>query len=522
MSFREITMIDVKEVLRRWQAGQGVRQIAREAGTDRKTVRRYIDAAEGAGLERASNLGDGDIHEVLQRVQSRPLPTPSMVRKTLETVRPRVEAYLAQERPLRLVRIHELLMREGHNFSYTALRRYAHAELGWRERPLTVRVDDPPPGQEAQIDFGHMGYLVDAEGKRRKLWALLVTLSCSRYQFVWPTLTQTVTDVIAGLEAAWRFFGGVPHRVVPDNASSMVIRAHAQAPVIHKSFLEYAQSRGFFVDPARVRQPQDKPRVENQVAYVRERCFDGERLVDVEAARRHAETWCRDVAGARVHGTTRQVPREAYESLERGHMLALPSEPFDVPAWTKAKVHPDHHVQVGRALYSVPTAHVGKTLDVRVDSSTVRLYASSELVKLHRRVAPGKRSTDPSDYPSHKAAYALRSVDGVKTRARAHGEHVGIYAERLLSGPLPWTKMRQAYGLLRLCERYGNDRVETLCARALAFEVVDVPRIERMLKTAARVETEATTQGKLVSLPGRFARDASTFSTTSKPAGGES
>ena len=134
MSFRELTMTDVKEVLRRWTAGQSVRQMARESGVDRKTVRRYIEAAKSVGLTLASPLDDGALEEIVRRVQSRPVPAPSSVRKTIETLRPRIDKWLQQEpRPLRLSRIHELLMREGYTFSYTALRRYAHRELGWRE-----------------------------------------------------------------------------------------------------------------------------------------------------------------------------------------------------------------------------------------------------------------------------------------------------------------------------------------------------------------------------------------------------
>jgi hypothetical protein len=195
-------------------------------------------------------------------------------------------------------------------------------------------------------------------------------------------------------------------------------------------------------------------------------------------------------------------------------MTALREGTFDVPTWTKAKVHPDHHVQVARSLYSLPTRFIGKTVEVRVDRSSVRLYLGGEMLKLHARVAPGKRSTDPNDYPVGKAEYALRSVDKLKERAREHGEHIGAFAERLLGGPLPWGRMRQGYGLLRLCDRYGAARVDALCARALAFDVVDVSRVERMLKTAQRVEDDATTSGKVVRLPeGRFARDVSSFAT---------
>ena len=74
---------------------------------------------------------------------------------------------------------------------------------------------------------------------------------------------------------------------------------------------------------------------------------------------------------------------------------------------------------------------------------------------------------------------------------------------------MPWIKLRQAYGLLRLCDRYGQDRVNALCARALAFDVIDVPRIERMLKDARRTEDAAVATGRVIALPARFARDAS-------------
>src|SRR4051794_19226873 len=77
MSYRELTMIDVKELLRRWAAQQGVRRIARETCTDRKTVGRYVDAAVKVGLPRDRELDETEIHQVAQRVQARPLPDAS-------------------------------------------------------------------------------------------------------------------------------------------------------------------------------------------------------------------------------------------------------------------------------------------------------------------------------------------------------------------------------------------------------------------------------------------------------------
>jgi len=520
MAFREMNMIDVREVLRRWQAGQSARQIDKSKVADRKTVKRYIDVAVECGVERTDVLTDEIVAMIAQKVQERPAIEPSDEWKELERERKRIEGWLNQEEPLVLTRVHELLERDcGVKASYRTLVRFAHRELDWRERAPTVRVNDSAPGDEAQVDFGRMGYVRDSEGKRRWLWALIVTLTFSRYMFVWPTYVQTIVALCGALDAAWKFFGGVVRWIIPDNMAAAVMRAHPTEPQLNPSFAEYAQARGFFVDLARARHPKDKPRVENQVPYVRERWFAGETFSsELGEIRAHAEIWCHDVAGVRVHGTTRKVPRELYEREERARMLPPPEAPFDVPTWTKAKIHPDHHAQVSRGLYSLPTRYIGHELKVRVDSVSVRFYVGTEVVKTHARVPPGGRSTDENDYPSEKVSYAFRSVDRLKAQAKERGEQVGAYAERLLSGPLPWTKMRQAYGLLRLCDKFGAARVNSACASALAFDVVDVPRIERMLKAAHKLEEGAATTGKVTRLPqGRFARDSTSFATMAQP-----
>lgn len=247
---------------------------------------------------------------------------------------------------------------------------------------------------------------------------------------------------------------------------------------------------------------------------MRERWFDGETFVGgLAEIRAHAANWCREIAGTRTHGTTCRIPREHYEAEEKVHMKPAPTSAFDVPRWTEAKVHADHHIQVKHALYSIPTAYLHQRVDVRVDSLTVKVWFKAELIKVHPRKPPGGRSTDPSDYPKGKADYAMRSVDGVRQRASGQGKHVGELAERLLGGPLPWTRMRQAYALLRLCERYGAARVDAICARALAFDVLDVNRIERMLKTARTLEEAKASAGKVLPMPSRFARDPGAFAT---------
>lgn len=525
MSYRELMMIDVKELLRRWSAGQSSRQIARETGTDRATVKRYVGAAQQLRIERGHAFTDDEVHEVAQCVRARPVRDASAEWEGVAKHRGLIEEWLSRKRPLRLTKIMTLLRRDhGVEASYATLRRYAMQELSWGQKETTILLDDPPAGQEAQVDFGKMGRIVDSEtGRQRALWALIVTLTFSRYQFVWPSFTQTTEAICEGLERAWRFFGAMIRVLLPDNTKAMINVADPLAPTLVAAFLDYVQARQLFVDPARVRAPKDKARVENQVPYVRENWFDGETFTGLDDARRHAEHWCRDVAGTRLHGTTRRVPREVFESVEKAAMLPPPSEPFDVPQWfDDVTVHPDHHIQVARALYSVPTMYIRKHVRVRADKALVRVYFGTECIKVHQRQPPGGRSTDVNDYPAGKSAYALRSVDALLYRAKEKGANIGTFAERLLGGPLPWARMRQAYALLRLCDKYGQGRVEAVCQSALAFDVVDVTRIKRMLDASvkpARAEgIKRAPGGKLVQLTlPRFARSDEHFKTIADP-----
>lgn len=508
-------MFTIRDLLRRRQTGQGLRSIAEATGLDRKTVRRYVEAAEARGFDVAHALDDDFIRAVMGDVQDRPAPAPTAVREALDAKRAEIEAWLSSTEPLRLTRVHELLTRDGVDVGYTSLRRYAHDVLGWREPTPTVRVDDPPYGDEVQIDFALMGRIPDGHGGDQKLHVLLVTFTASRHLFIWPCFTQTTTDVIDGLEAAWRFFGGVPRRVVLDNATSMIVHAHDTDPVKNRTFAEYADARVLFVDPARVRAPQDKARVENQVAYVRERWFAGETFTPfIERTREHAARWCREVAGARIHGTTRTRPIEDFEAHERPRLQAAPTDVYDVPLWRLATVHPDHHIQVERALYSLPTKYIGSKVLARADRRSVRISIGDTVIKVHPRMPPGKRSTDPADYPDNARDPAFRSIDRLLARARSKSGSIAQFAERLLAGPHAWTRMRQGYGLLRLCDKYGDARVEAMCQRALAFDVLDVSRVERLLKDARHAEEQAQAAAQLTPLPpGRFARDASQFAT---------
>src|SRR5437762_2770375 len=411
MAFREVRVFEVREVLRLWLGNEGYRSIERLSEVDRKTARRYVEAAVAVGLAREggeNQLTDVLIGQVVEAVRPHRSDGHGGAWRELASHHDQVKAWV--DDGLSAVKIHEFLGRRGIGVPLRTVQRYV-AEVCGRTKGQgpTVRVIDGEPGDELQVDFGRLGLLFDAETERnRVVWALLFTACYSRHQFLWLTFGQTTEVVIEGFEAAWVFFGGVFRTVVPDNMAAIVDGADAIEPRLNQAFVEYAQARGFHVDPTRVRHPKDKPRVE------------------------------------------RAVP------------------------------------------------------------SLVRLFHEGQLVKVHPRVAPGKRSTDPADLPSHKTAYAMRDLNLLQRMAAGHGEAIGVYAAALLDGPLPWTKMRQVYALLGLVKKWGPGRVEAACASALDHEVINVGLIGRMLERGTET-TPAQPSLPGTVIPARFARDPGHF-----------
>ncbi len=515
MAFREVSVVQIREALRRWLRGEGERPIAHGVGVDRKTARRYIAAAVELGIDRSGGeeqLTDELIGQVVERVRPHRTDGHGEAWRTLLAEEAQIKTWVKED--LTVTKIGILLARRGVEVPPRTLARFAVERCGAGRRTVTVRVDDPPPGIELQVDFGRLGFVPEGD-KRRVCQGLIFTACYSRHVFVWPTFSQTTEEVIRGFEAAWGYFGGVFPVVIPDNMKSIVIVAEHTAPRINDVFLEYAQSRGFSIDAARVRTPTDKPRVERVVHYVQHNFFAGETFVDLADCRARAETWCTETAGMRIHGTTQCRPIEAFRTEEQPLLVALPCAPFDTPKWSEPKVHRDFHVEVAKAIYSVHHLLVGRRLTARCDSTTVKLYAKGELVKVHPRIPPGRRRTDPDDMPTGTEIYATRDVDRLQQMAAEHGEAIGRYATALLDTPLPWTKMRQVYRLLGLVKKWGASRVNEACQRALDAEAIDVNLVSRMLERA-RESTEPECRPDPVVIQGRFARDPSEFSSATE------
>lgn len=541
MAYREVLMIEVHEVIRRLLMGHGLRAIAASTGLDRKTVRRYADSLR-------------DLH-ALDTV-----PVGGGVAALVDALAPQVMASLRVGAPPR-PRAHEALWAQ-HGASITAwhnegvpcpkmvellhrqyavsvplrtLQRLVQRRLGRKGPKPTTWVADCAPGEELQVDFAELGWTEDLQsGKRRKLFAFICTAVHSRHCLVWPTWTCTTVDVLEGLQAAFEFFGGVFKVVIFDNAKAAVLRADPTNPALHPAVLQFQQAHGFVLDPARVRRPQDKARVERNVQYVQGNMFAGESSMALSAWREYARRWSEQTAGMRLHGMTCRRPAEHFAEVELPALLALPAERWQWAHQGHHNVGRDGRFRLDGELYAV-AGLVGEKLWVRADRRTVTAWHHGRQVLRCDRVGKGQTGGDPAVLQSRKLAVSQRNAPALLEQAAEHGSSVGEVARMVLGVP-PWFgQVRKFKLLMALCEQYGSEAVERACAAAVSLQVYDVLRIRSRLElgvdtrddaaasvppAAAAASTPATPAPESVSQRPRFSRSVDEFRRPAPAASG--
>jgi hypothetical protein len=236
--YREVTMIEVKEVLRLRGERLPKKRIAAQLGLDPKAVRRYLTAAATAGVRVRATISDEEVRQVLLALHpASGRPRGDGWARCLEQ-RPAIERWLGDG--VRLTKIRKLLVRHGVEIAHPTLHRFAVLELQFGKTATTIPVLDGEPGQELQVDTGCVGWLTLPERKKRRFRAFIFTAARSRHRFVYPGFEETTARAIEACEAAWEFFGGVFNVIIPDNTKAIILKADPLAPRITPGFLEYA------------------------------------------------------------------------------------------------------------------------------------------------------------------------------------------------------------------------------------------------------------------------------------------
>jgi transposase len=357
------------------QRGWKVKRIARELGVARNTVRRYLRGGEAA--ERQEHLA---------------------CRRLDETERREAARLLDGAAEGNAVVVARLLRDQGVEASVRTVQR-AVAEHRRQRRAAevaTVRFETAP-GEQMQIDFGEKR--VSIGGQLVKVLLFVAVLSYSRRIFVRAFLAQRQDDWREGLMGAFRHFGGLPRRLLTDNAGALVTGRDAAKgkAQLHPGFAAFCRDVGVEVRVCHPYRARTKGKTERGVGYVKGNAIAGLGFVSGAALDAHLASWCIE-ADERIHGTTHERPRERFERDEKQVLRPLPQGAVPVrERRLKRRVASDCFVDIDSVRYSVPHQLVRRDVEVLVDEEVVRVFFGGEEVAQHRRSRePHARIVEPA------------------------------------------------------------------------------------------------------------------------------
>jgi len=451
-------------MIRMMRMGMSNNEIVRMQGVNWRTVARYRAMAKDKGWL------EGELprsEEIDQGLKDERREVPKQNESTVAAFDGPVRAMRAQG--MEVTVLYQRLMGDyGFKGHYGAVYRYVRKIEATRPE-VTIRVETTP-GEEAQADFGYAGLMYDpVSQKLRKAWAFVMTLSWSRHQYVAFVFDQRVDTWLECHRRAFEAFGGVPQRIKLDNLKAAIIKANVDDPQVQRAYRECAEHYGFLISPCRVATPQHKGKVESGVHYVQRNFLAGRDyrnpVLHIQHANRDVCTWVSEVAGQRMHGTTRHKPLERFEQVERGALKPLPEHAYEPALWTQLKLHRDGYVVFEHAYYSAPYRYVGQQLSVRVSAKTVQMHVDYTLIATHSRVyEPGQRVTNPAHLPPDKAK-GLQPATTCRERAVAIGPYTTKAIDLLLADTVV-DRHSSAQRLVALADKHSKVVLESACREA--------------------------------------------------------
>jgi len=477
-------MRKITEILRLKAEGLGDRQIAAAIGSARSTVQECLRRCREAGiawpvppeLDEATLMA-----QLYQRAApARAAPVIDFAEVHRELARPGVTRDLLWQ---------EYKARDPRGLQYTA---FCNHYRRWLARQEVVLRQEHLPGDKAFVDYaGQTVPIVDRHsGEVRAAQVFIAVLGCSNYTFAEATWSQKLPDWLASHVRALAYFGGCPAAIVPDNLKSAVTQARRYEPDLNPAYQEFAEHYAVAILPARVRRPRDKAKVESGVLIV-------ERWI-LARLRNHVffslEELNAAIAALLTHFNTRPFKKMAgcrrsrFMELDQPALRPLPLRPYEFAEWKQAKVHPDYHIEVGRAYYSVPYRLVGERVDVRLTASVVEIFHDGQLVAAHARASErGRRSTRRAHRPEKHVAV----IDASLERTLRWARDIGAATEEVIRHQAahrkhPEETLRSAQGILRLSRDFSPEKLEAACQRALSLRAYSYRAVRALIQNPAR------------------------------------
>jgi transposase len=487
MSNERIDMHRLQDLVRLHRQGVGYRKIARLLKMSPNTERKYRDALTQAGLL------EGEPDEIvaldlLREAVGEQIPCADTPQQTssIEVFKDDIAQMLAKKAGPKA--IYDLLRLERSDFagSLSAVKRMClriNQERGPRPEDV-VLVVQTAPGEVAQVDFGYVGKLFDPiSGRIRRAYAFVMVLGFSRLMYVDLVFDQSSATWLKLHVDAFEYLGGVPETVVPDNLKAAVVKSFfglKDKPELNRSYRELGRHYGFMIDPTPPYAPEKKGKVESAVKYVKSNFFAPRDLEELDQARTQLARWLDEIANQRVHGTTKQVPREVFEELEADTLSALPPTRWQPVIWKRAMVHPDSHVEFERRLYSVPFRLMGQEVWLRARGKTIDVFFEDKRITSHQR-SEARYNTKEAHLPEGRRDLRHRGRQWWQDKADKMSPVVGEYIEEVFGADDVFNQLRCVQSIVGYLEQFPIERAEGACRRARLFGNYTYQGIKRIL-----------------------------------------
>ena len=470
----------IREVLRLKAAGLSDSKIAAAIGSARSTVQECLRRARDAQIAwpLAEELDEDALQARLYQravpLSQRPLPDFSYVHAELR--RAGVTRWLLWQE-------YKSAQPEGWQYSV-----FCEQYRRWLATQDPVLRQAHAPGDKLFVDYaGQTMPVTDRySGEQRKAQIFVAVLGCSNYSYAEASFSQKLPDWLGAHVRALTYLGGVPAAIVPDNLKSAVTRSHRYEPVLNPSYQDFAEHYGVAILPARVRKPRDKAKVEGGVliverfilARLRNRTFFS--LGELNTA--IAELL--EQLNARPFQKLEGCRRSRFLELEAPALQPLPVKPYEFGEWRQAKVHPDYHVEVKRAYYSVPHRLIGARVDVRLTVNAIEIFHAGKRVAAHARATVrARRSTRDAHRPAHHVAVIEQSLSRVLERAATVGlATVDVLKQQAAHRRHPEDTLRSAQGILRLSQDFTPELLEAACERALTLRTYSYRAVRTLIE----------------------------------------
>lgn len=485
MSNRKIEMYQYRSIIYRLRKGETARQIAREGLAGRHKINSIKQIAEQRGwLKQDAKLPEDSIlaqvfsSETKTVKQSKAEPYRKFITKA---VHDGVNANV----------IHQRLI-EQFNFSgaYDSVRRMAQKIKGSDISNLTIPLNFEI-GEAVQVDFGKGPHLFDERiNKEVDTWFFVMTLCWSRHQYVELIVHQDIETWLRCHQNAFIWFGGVPQKIIIDNAKCAITKACYYDPIVQRSYEDFAQEYGFIISACPPYDPQKKGRVESGVKYVKGNFVPLRDLKSLQYANQQLKKWVMIEAGMRCHGSTFKKPLELFKGVEQEKLQALANPLPEIAVWNKVILSRNCHVRYQYCDYSAPFELYSQTLWLKATPTIISIYHNHQCVAHHARCfEKGAKSTKQGHLPPKARYYLSRNASWCLKESKIIGENCELIIDELIHHSTR-DLLRQAQGILALTELHGKVALENACQRGVAFNSYDYKTIKYILEKGLETPIE--------------------------------